>query len=177
MVWSQDNLTFVESEIGFSDDRGCDCQRAAGFIPAVSSRPSVDGSLSAAPHYSLMRSAAPPPHTHTYRNTYIIYLHACIKLLQLAHWPRLATGMKKFAHHALWTIKPFRGDRRIAPPQLFGIPVLQGQCEYSGYGSAMSTGAAKKYKFAAYHNVAVINMSAADMGVRERRRMAARFFR
>ncbi len=31
MVWSQDNLTFVESEIGFSDDRGCDCQRAAGF--------------------------------------------------------------------------------------------------------------------------------------------------
>ena len=84
--------------------------------------------------------------------------------------------MKKFAHHALWTIKPFRGDRRIAQPQLFGIPMLQGQREYSGYGSVMSTGAAKGYKFAAYHNAAVINMSVADMGVRERRRMAERFF-
>ena len=41
----------------------------------------------------------------------------------------------------------------------------------------MSTGAAKGYKFAAYHNAAVINMPAADMGVRERRRMAERFFR
>ena len=66
MVWSQDNLTFVESEIGCSDDSVSDCQRAAGFIPAVPSRPSVDGSLSAAPHYSLMRSAAPPTHIHTH---------------------------------------------------------------------------------------------------------------
>jgi hypothetical protein len=86
--------------------------------------------------------------------------------------------MKNFAHHALWVIKQFRGDRRIAPPQLFGIPVLQGQREYSGYGSVMPTGAAKGYKFAAYHdNAAVINMPAAGMGVRERRRRAVRFSR
>ncbi len=60
-----------------------------------------------------------------------------------SHWPatsqhgmmpacggHLAAGMKNFAHHALWVIWPFRGDRRIAPPQLFGIPMLQGQREY-----------------------------------------------
>ena len=83
---------------------------------------------------------------------------------------RLAADIRHLMHHVQWIINQFRGDRRIAPPQLFGIPVLQGQCEYSGYGSAMSTGAAKGYKFAAYDNAAVINMSAADMGFRERRR-------
>ena len=65
MVWSQDNWTIGTSGMGIPDDSGYDCQRAAGFIPAVSSRPSVDGSLSTAPHYSLMRSAA-PQHTHTH---------------------------------------------------------------------------------------------------------------
>ncbi len=55
--------------------------------------------------------------------------------------------------------------------------MLQGQRKNSGYGSAVSTGAAKGYKFAAYSNAAVINMPAAGMGIRERRRMAERFFR
>jgi hypothetical protein len=65
----------------------------------------------------------------------------------------------------------------MCPPELFRRIVLQGQRKNSGYGSAVSTGAAKGYKFAAYSNAAVINMSAADMGVRERRRRAVRFFR
>ncbi len=76
MVWSQDNWTIGTSGMGIPDDSGYDCQRAAGFIPAVSSRPSVDGSLSAAPHYSLMRSAAPPPPTHTYIQKYVHNLSA-----------------------------------------------------------------------------------------------------
>ena len=49
------------SRIASRPDCQRDGKRSAGFIPTAPSRPSVDGFLSAAPHYSLMRSAAPPP--------------------------------------------------------------------------------------------------------------------
>ena len=90
---------------------------------------------------------------------------------------RLAAGMKILECYTLWENRQFRRHRRMCPPELFRRVVLQGQRKNSGYGSAMSTGAAKGYKFAAYSNAAVINMPAAGMGIRERRRMAERFFR
>ncbi len=67
MVRSRDNLIFVESEMGFPDDSVFDGQCADRFTMTAPFHSSID-LLSAAPHYSLMRSAAPPPHppTHNY---------------------------------------------------------------------------------------------------------------
>ncbi len=77
MVRSRDNLIFVESEMGFPDDSVFDGQCADVFTLTAPSYLSVDGSLSAAPHYSLMRSAAPPPtRTHTHTQKYVHNLSA-----------------------------------------------------------------------------------------------------
>ncbi len=63
MVRSQDKLTFVESEVGYSDQKrsACqrDCKRVNEFIPADCLYPSIHYSLSYAPHYSLKRSVLP----------------------------------------------------------------------------------------------------------------------
>jgi hypothetical protein len=64
MVWSQDNWTIGTSGMGIPDDRQLDCQRADRFTMTAPFHSSID-LLSAAPHYSLMRSAA-PQHTHTH---------------------------------------------------------------------------------------------------------------
>ena len=76
MVWSQDNWTIGTSGMGIPDDRPSDCQCAGGFTLTAPSHSSID-LLSAAPHYSLMRSAAPtPPPTHTYIQKYVHNLSA-----------------------------------------------------------------------------------------------------
>ncbi len=86
MVRSRDNLIFAESEIGFSDDQRSDGQCADVFTLTAPSYLSVDGSLSAAPHYSLMRSAAPPPHTYIqkYVHNLSARLHKIIAIGTLA---------------------------------------------------------------------------------------------
>ena len=95
------------------------------------------------------------------------------------HGGSWAAGVKNMlfhTHRALWIIKLYCKASRLFLLQHFGLPALRGQCECSGYGSKITTGVAQGFEFAAYDNAAVVDMLAADMSVRERRRMAERFF-
>jgi hypothetical protein len=89
------------------------------------------------------------------------------------HGGSWAAGVKNLlshAHRALRVIKLYCKASRLFLPQLFGIPALLERCKNSGYGSKMPTGIAKGFAFAAYANAAVVDMPAAGMSIRERRR-------